>query len=88
VHSQTLAIIPTPDGCHFHWATTEHDRAQPLSRFKSLCCVWRRTPLYVYVFSRRFYPKPLANEDITMQLRSKLTISYIEGKPPVRLCHR
>jgi len=26
-----------------------------------------------------FYPKQLTNEDITLQLASKLTISYIEG---------
>ena len=35
--------------------------------------------MFVYAFSRRFYPKRLKNEDITLQLTSKLTISYIEG---------
>jgi len=35
--------------------------------------------VYVYAFSRHFYPKRLTNEDITLQLTSKLTISYIEG---------
>jgi len=35
--------------------------------------------VYVSAFSRRFYPKRLTNEDITMQLASKLTIGYIEG---------
>ena len=34
---------------------------------------------YVYAFGRRFYPKRLTNEDITLQLMLKLTISYIEG---------
>ena len=34
--------------------------------------------VYVYVFSRCFYPKRLTNEDITLQLTSKLTINYIE----------
>ena len=38
------------------------------------------TGIYVYAFSRRFNPKQLTNEDITLQLTSKLTISYIEGK--------
>jgi len=33
--------------------------------------------LTVYAFS--FYPKRLTNEDITLQLTSKLTISYVEG---------
>ena len=42
--------------------------------------------VYVYEFGRCFYPKRLTNEDITLQLTSKLTISYIEGKPIVRLC--
>ena len=36
--------------------------------------------VHVYAFSRCFYPKRLINEDITMQLTSKLTISYMEGK--------
>ena len=35
---------------------------------------------FVYAFSRRFYPKRLTNEDMKLQLTSKLTISYIEGK--------
>jgi len=35
--------------------------------------------VYVYAFSRRFYPKRLTNEDIPLQLTSKLTISYIDG---------
>jgi len=34
--------------------------------------------VYVYAFSRRFYPNRLTNEDITLQLTSKLTINYIE----------
>ena len=33
----------------------------------------------VSAFSRRFYPKRLTNEDTTLQLTSKLTISYVEG---------
>ena len=33
--------------------------------------------VYVYVFSRRFYPKRLTNEDITSY--KKLTIDYIVG---------
>jgi len=37
---------------------------------------------------KRFYPKRLTNEDRTLQLTSKLTISYIEGKPLVTLCQR
>ena len=32
--------------------------------------------VYVYAFSRRFYPKWLTNEEITLQLTSKLTTSY------------
>ena len=36
--------------------------------------------VHVYAFSRRFYPKRLTYENITLQLTSKLTISYIEGK--------
>jgi len=35
--------------------------------------------VYVYAFIRLFYPKPLTNEDITLQLTSKLTICYVEG---------
>jgi len=34
--------------------------------------------VYVYAFSRRFYPKRLTNEDITSYIK-KLTINYIEG---------
>ena len=51
---------------------------------------WRGNVLaaFVYAFSRRFYPKQLTNEDITSQLKSKLTISYIEGKTLIRLCQR
>ena len=33
--------------------------------------------VYVYVFG--FYPERLTNEDTTLQLTSKLTISYVEG---------
>ena len=44
--------------------------------------------VYVYEFDIRFYPKRLTKEAITMQLTSKLTISYIEGIPLVRLCQR
>jgi len=35
--------------------------------------------VYVYAFGRHFYSKQLTNEDITLQLTSKLTISYMEG---------
>ena len=35
--------------------------------------------VYVSAFSRCFYPKQITNEDIKLQLKSKLTISYIEG---------
>ena len=35
--------------------------------------------VYVYAFGRCFNPKQLTNEEITLQLTSKLTISYIEG---------
>ena len=34
--------------------------------------------MFVYAFSRRFYPKQLTNEDITSYIK-KLTINYIEG---------
>ena len=37
--------------------------------------------VYVYAFTRPFYPKRLTNEDITLQLTSKLTISYVKGNP-------
>jgi len=41
-----------------------------------------RKDVYVYAFSRRFYPKQLTNEDITSYIKKankKLTINYIAG---------
>jgi len=35
--------------------------------------------VYVYAFSRRFYPERLTNEEMTLQLTSKLAMSYVEG---------
>ena len=49
-----------------------------LSQFLPLVKNWHGY-VYVYAFSRRFYPKSLTNEDITLKLTSNLTLSYIEG---------